>query len=209
MTTKLFDLKPKKHPKQARARVTMEALLDATARILGKGGYAALTTNRVAEVAGVSIGSVYEYFPNKQALLAALTERTLTGIIEEVAKGMDHMLKTPDLQLAYQRWFNVMLDALERRRAVLKVLRQEAPFLAGIPEWKQLNRAMLEIATLGRRQAERAGLAPTQFRDGEASIFLLTTMVGAVIERVALDPPANLSRERLIDTLTEMVVRVL
>src|SRR5687768_803669 len=142
MAIQAFDLKPKKQPKQARAKVTMEALLDATARILSKGGYAALTTNRVAEVAGVSIGSVYEYFPNKQALLAALTERTLAGIIEEVAKGMNQMLQTPDLQLAYRRWFNVMLGALEKRRPVLKVLRQEAPFLSGIPEWKQLNRAM-------------------------------------------------------------------
>ncbi len=184
-------------------------MLDSTARILERGGYGALTTNRVAEVAGVSIGSVYEYFPNKQALLAALTARTLNGIIEEVARGMQEFSHASDLRLAYQSWFGVMLDALEKRRHVLQVLRREAPFLSEIPEWKRVNVAMLEIATLGREQAERRGLAPTRFRDPEASIFLLTTMVGAVIERAALNPPSHLSRERLIETLVEMVLKLL
>lgn len=187
----------------------MEALLDSTARILERGGYSALTTNRVAEVAGVSIGSVYEYFPNKQALLAALTSRTLNGIIEEVAGGMEQFSHTADLKFAYRGWFGVMLDALEKRRHVLQVLQREAPFLSEIPEWKKVNSAMLEIATLGRQQAERRGLAPTKFRDPEASIFLLTAMVGAVIERAALNPPGHLSRERVIDTLVEMVLKLL
>ncbi len=53
----------------------VDAMLEAAARILAAEGYPALNTNRVAEVAGVSVGSVYQYFPNKQALVAALRER--------------------------------------------------------------------------------------------------------------------------------------
>jgi AcrR family transcriptional regulator len=205
---KALDLSAKKQPKQARARATTEALLEATARILEKGGYAALNTNRVAEVAGVSIGSVYEYYPHKQALLAALAARELGAIIEEVARGMATLFQNPDLQHAYRDWFDLMLDSLERRRAVLKVLRREAPFLSEIPEWKRLGSALLQIATHGRRQAEQAGRA-TPFHDPEASMFLLTTMVGAVIERAAFDPPQRLSREQILDSLTEMVLKLL
>ncbi|HEY7903491.1 MAG TPA: helix-turn-helix domain-containing protein, partial [Casimicrobiaceae bacterium] len=53
----------------------MEAILDAAARVFGRDGYAGATTNRIADVAGVSIGSVYQYFPNKDALVVALHAR--------------------------------------------------------------------------------------------------------------------------------------
>ena len=52
--------------------MTVEAILDATARVLVREGYARTSTNRVAAVAGVSIGSLYQYFPNKESLVAAL-----------------------------------------------------------------------------------------------------------------------------------------
>lgn len=67
----------KKLPKQARSRDTVETLIQATTRILEDEGLDRLTTNRVARVAGVSIGSLYQYFPSKEALVAALVERML------------------------------------------------------------------------------------------------------------------------------------
>ena len=65
----------RKRPRQERARVTVDALLDATAQVLIKDGYDGLSTNRVAAVAGVSVGSLYQYFPSKEALVAALLDR--------------------------------------------------------------------------------------------------------------------------------------
>jgi AcrR family transcriptional regulator len=67
--------KPRKTPVQARAKVTWNAILDAAAQVLIKHGYEKATTDRIAQRAGVSIGSVYEYFPNKEAIFAALTLR--------------------------------------------------------------------------------------------------------------------------------------
>src|SRR3954470_9305494 len=66
---------PRKRPRQARSRATVESVLEATARVLVKRGFDGLTTNLVAEAAGVSIGSLYQYFPNKAALVAALIEK--------------------------------------------------------------------------------------------------------------------------------------
>ena len=71
---------PRKMPTQQRSRVTVEVILEAAAHILATKGYAAFTTNRVAEHAGVSIGSLYQYFPNKQSLLIALHARHLAEI---------------------------------------------------------------------------------------------------------------------------------
>jgi AcrR family transcriptional regulator len=66
---------PRKLPRQARSQRTVDTILDAAARVFGRDGYAAATTNRVADVAGVSIGSLYQYFPNKDALMVALHAR--------------------------------------------------------------------------------------------------------------------------------------
>jgi AcrR family transcriptional regulator len=67
-------------PVQTRAQVTVEAVLDAAVKVLKRVGSASLTTNRIAETAGVSIGSVYQYFPNKGAIYLALHERHIAQV---------------------------------------------------------------------------------------------------------------------------------
>lgn len=69
-----LDVKPRKFPRQERARATVEAILQAAAQLLSDVGFEALTTAKVAERAGVSVGSFYQYFPNKQALAAAVID---------------------------------------------------------------------------------------------------------------------------------------
>lgn len=68
-------LKPRKNPLQERSRALVEAILEAGARVLAERGWEAATTARIAEVAGISIGSLYQYFPDKVSLAAALIER--------------------------------------------------------------------------------------------------------------------------------------
>ena len=70
-----IQIKPRKTPRQARSQSTVEAILAAAARVLSRESLAGFNTNRVAEVAGVSVGSLYQYFPNKEALVAALIDR--------------------------------------------------------------------------------------------------------------------------------------
>jgi AcrR family transcriptional regulator len=74
------DSPPRRRPRQRRAQQTVEAILDAVVRILKREGYAAITTNHIAEVAGVSIGSLYQYFPNKSAIFIALHGRHIDEI---------------------------------------------------------------------------------------------------------------------------------
>ncbi|PTX45847.1 TetR/AcrR family transcriptional regulator [Allosediminivita pacifica] len=84
-------LKARKRPVQSRSRVTVDAIFEATIQVLLRDGMSALTTTRVAERAGVSVGTMYQYFPNKQALVYALNERfldTLAGRIEATCGRM-------------------------------------------------------------------------------------------------------------------------
>ena len=74
--------KPRKLPQQDRSRVTVQAILEATTHILTEEGYEKANTNRIAERAGVSIGSLYQYFPNKESLLTALIEQHVNEMLE-------------------------------------------------------------------------------------------------------------------------------
>lgn len=79
MSTRILKGKPapRKSPRQARSRATVEALVEAAARVLSDEGWIGFTANKVAERAGFGVGSLYQYFPNKLALLEAVRERHL------------------------------------------------------------------------------------------------------------------------------------
>ena len=77
-------LEPRKSPVQARSTASVHAILEATIQVLLKVGKERLTTTRVASRAGVSVGTLYQYFPNKSALLQAVLKRHLAGVTEAV-----------------------------------------------------------------------------------------------------------------------------
>src|SRR5882757_8447655 len=71
----------RKEPRQARSRATVEAIVQAGAHVLGDRGWSGFTTNEVASVAGASIGSLYQYFPNKLALIAAIRRKHFDDVL--------------------------------------------------------------------------------------------------------------------------------
>ncbi|MFL9506838.1 TetR/AcrR family transcriptional regulator [Acinetobacter baumannii] len=79
---------PRKRPRQARSVATFEAILEAAARILESLGFARFNTNAVAELAGVSIGSLYQYFPSKDALIVELIRRERAELSKRIVKAI-------------------------------------------------------------------------------------------------------------------------
>jgi AcrR family transcriptional regulator len=102
----LLKLEPRKTPQQGRSVATVEAIHDATIQVLLKNGADRLTTVRVAQRAGVSVGTLYQYFPNKQALLFAVLERHLLL----VSKAVEDACATNHFQP-----LEVMVDELVNR----------------------------------------------------------------------------------------------
>ncbi len=87
----IATLEPRKTPRQARSTASVEAILQATVQVLLRDGRAKLTTTRVAERAGVSVGTLYQYFPNKSSLLQALLKEHLDGValaVETACEGV-------------------------------------------------------------------------------------------------------------------------
>jgi AcrR family transcriptional regulator len=80
--------RPRKAPKQARSLETVKVIVEAAARILERDGFEGFSTNAVAERAGVSIGSLYQYFPSKEALIGALIVRETSQLIDDAEAAM-------------------------------------------------------------------------------------------------------------------------
>jgi AcrR family transcriptional regulator len=94
------ELKPRKIPRQARAEATVGAIFEATIQVLLAEGERRLTTTRVAERAGVSVGTMYQYFPHKQALLYAVLEAHLAHVAAAVEAACEHHRGHPIAEMA-------------------------------------------------------------------------------------------------------------
>jgi AcrR family transcriptional regulator len=99
---------PRKTPRQDRSRRTVERILEAAARIFHEQGYSGATTNDIADEAEVSVGSLYQYFPNKDALLVALT----TQHIEDTTAGLADLLSGLDAEAGFDRILRTVVGFL-------------------------------------------------------------------------------------------------
>jgi AcrR family transcriptional regulator len=178
-------------------------MLDATARLLETTGFAALTTNHVADLAGVSIGSLYEYFPDKETLVAELTRRTIREILVEVGDGLKDAAGLGG-EAGLRRGIGVLFDAVERRRDLVRELWQ-LPYLATLSEFQELPKVTVALT----RQLSPAFAKRRALKNLEASSWLLTVMVGNAVVHGAAARPRSLSRKEVEDTLARMLALLL
>ena len=193
-----------KKPSQGRSQATYDSILDAAARLLERDGYAALTTNHVARAAGVAIGSLYEYFASKDAIVAEVVRRTVREVASEIAQSFAHSLSV-GMEQGLRPLIRAMFAAVEQRAKLVRALSTSVPFLSEIEEVRELPNVMLSIARQGIPGARSAWLK----RDPEAATYLLTVMVAAgVVESVA-SRPGHLELRQLEESLLDLLQRVL
>ena len=190
----------RRRPQQRRARDTVEAVLDAVIRLLKREGSAAITTNRIAEVAGVSIGSLYQYFPDKQSIFTALHTRHVEQIdrviqrtlVEHAASSMEELLRA---------MIEAMIDAHTTDPELYELLLSAVPHKAdGTREFAvRLHGAFL--LALSARAYELKN-----HRDLNRAAFIVTNMVEALSHGAVLRRPATLS---LAEAKEEVVKAVL
>src|SRR5215510_5260165 len=117
---------PRKSASQKRSRLTVDALLEATARVLVKEGYDRASTNRIAEVAGVSVGSLYQYFPSKEALVAAVIDRHMGEMLQLVRDALLEAASHP-VERGVRKLVTVMIDAHRVDPRLHRVLQEQIP----------------------------------------------------------------------------------
>ena len=195
---------PRKRPRQARSKATVDTILEATTRVLVKQGFDGLSTNAVASAAGVSIGSLYQYFPNKEALVLALIDRHVEEMNAAILAELTRVAKLPLAEAA-----RCVVELTIRAHAVdpelHRVLTEQVPRIGKLARLREMDEICHRMVA-GLLAARRDEIA---IRDPDISAFILVSAIESVVHRAALLYPQKLKDPRLVDETTLMVTRYL
>jgi AcrR family transcriptional regulator len=198
---------PRKSASQERSRLTVDALLEATTRVLIKEGYDRASTNRIAEVAGVSIGSLYQYFPSKEALVAAVIDRHTQEISEVTRDAMVKAAARP-IEAAAREFVSVAIDAHRVNPKLHGVLAEQIPRVGRLENIEANVRDGYALVR-GYLEAHRDEI---DVEDLDLAAFVVVTTVEALTHAAVLRRPDILTDEkagRFVDDVTRLVVRYL
>ncbi|HEV8550822.1 MAG TPA: TetR/AcrR family transcriptional regulator [Polyangiaceae bacterium] len=192
----------RKLPRQARAQATVGAILEATVQILDREGLDAATMARIAEVAGVSVGSIYQYFPHRDAILHALQdrefERALKLIQELLADG--NLTQTPEQTVTtVVRGLALLYRSCPGLHRVLAI---EGLRVTKADRVHAFDLRVIEIV----RHFLRATSAPTRAKSIDAAAFVVFQSVRATMLAWMLERPPGLDEETLIREVVDLVL---
>jgi AcrR family transcriptional regulator len=195
---------PRKKPRQERSQATVEAILSATARVLCSTGYDHASTNRIALAAGVSVGSLYQYFPSKEALVAALVEKHTDQMMSLLRAKLAEVALAP-LPVAVRTMIEAMFDAHAVDPKLHKVLIEQVPRIGRLEKLVDMDHE-IEVLLAAYLQARANEL---RRQDVGAAAIVLVHLVESVTHHAVLTELPASRRRALSDELTDMVLRYL
>lgn len=199
MENQITSNSKRRAPNQARARDKLELIYEASIRILNKQGLEGLTTNRIAEVAGISIGTLYQYFSNKQEILVALGQREIEATVAKISELFFQPNAEPDKLRLLVRAF---LSAFDGRHQVRKILLDIALTQQGILGLDQSVSKVTKFVSspMAAQFFENASLLT------EMDVFVLSSAVTGVI-RSALVTNIDLMSQRGLEDKIVILIR--
>jgi len=195
---------PRNQPRQSRSRVTVDAILAAAVRVLEREGADAATTSRVAEVAGVSVGTLYQYFANRDAILNALQDREFSRATELLTGILGRSERAANADVA-RAVVQALLESYRAAPALHRVLAVEG--LRVTPTERVLAFDGRAIATI-RAFLSLPGLGMRR-RNLDAAAFVIYQAVRATMLAYLLETPAGLDDQTLVDELTDLILSYL
>ena len=199
-TRQTIEIKRRK-PRQARAGETVAAILEATAQILEAGGLAAFTTNAVAERAGVSIGTLYQYFADKNAVLRTLAERELQAALARVARALKGEIDS-SIEGRVRAMVRAIVDAFEgrlrARRAVVQAVLSQGP-----------NDMLAPIAAFITRAGAHVGEQRVFANLDQEQIFVVSRALMGTIRAAVLEEQPFFKSHAFEDELVRLVLSYL
>lgn len=193
----------RKPPQQSRSRVTVTTILDAAVRIMDQEGADAATTTRIAEVAGVSVGTLYQYFGNRDSILDALQDREFERATEFMLRVLAERGGAPQ-QIA-RRVIEGLLELYAACPALHRLLVVEG--LRVTPTARVQAFDMRMVSAL-RAFFAHAGL-PIRRQNHDVAAFVIYNSVRATMLARLLENPAGLDDAALVEELSDLVVSYL
>jgi AcrR family transcriptional regulator len=192
---------PRKLPQQDRSRITVDAILEATTHILTEEGYDKANTNRIAERAGISIGSLYQYFPNKESLIAALMEQHSNEIATLVESKLQDLFDAP-LEAAIPELVKAVIAAHAINPRLHQVLNEEIPRSERLQQMQKADKRIAELL--------RAYL--TRWRDRihpqnlEITVFILSRTVESLCHSAVIENPSFVSNSQFEQDVSNLLL---
>ena len=193
--------RPRKKPLQARSREMVETILEASARVFVKHGYSKATTNRIAEAAGISVGSLYQYFPSKDAIAVELLRRyreSLVALVHEHLSGVG----ADGFEGVVRALIRALLRAEGINPALHRVLIEQVLRTGARAEILGFEEKVEGLLASALRSADGA----LGVRDADVAAFLLVRSVLGAVHAAVVDRP-SVNGPALVDELTRMIVR--
>ena len=193
--------KLRRTPRQTRAQQTVDFILEAAAYILSEEGIQGFTTNRVAERAGVNIASLYQYFPNKSAILEELQARHIAAPAEAYAQSLDRLRDLP-LEAAVRAIVDVVLDMHAREPAMHKL------FLETLPRQTRHRNDHSEQERIAKLTAL---LAPKSRASGrpDMTMFITRHVLRSVVHEAVCERPDWLLDREFREEIVKLIVNYL
>jgi len=189
-------LVPRKIPAQARSRATVDAIIQAATYILTEAGWDGLTTNAIAERAGVNIGSLYQFFPNKEAVIAEVQRRHAAETRADLRQVLERLAEQDSLRGMLTLIVEMLIDEHRIAPAVHKAISDELPpALQCMQEDTELLRAQFTAALMPFM---------TNVPDPKLATYIMSIAAHAVIHAVTAEQPELLDGPALVAELTTL-----
>lgn len=189
-----------KVPRQLRSKEMVHAILDGAMHLIQREGVEHFTTNRVAEVAGVSVGSLYQYFASKEMILSGIIER---GVLDVDLKVRDAVRSGADVEPAvlFRRLLTLLLVALEPYGDLLAEILSMTPVLSGtgiaaVLETR-LSDALRDFLVMNSERYRLRGGPPALYTTVNGAIFVTLKWLA--------ERPTFVSRDELVETFVEQI----
>jgi AcrR family transcriptional regulator len=190
----------RRKPVQERSRAMVERILDAAVRVLSTAGYGQMSTNRVAAEAGVSVGSLYRYFADKDEIFAELRARTTDEIMRDLTDTVTRAAGQPP-RIGVRAVVAALVASLQRREAVIRALVNEVPMGTQSNVLPDIERSLAQLTRLYAAQ-HAPGIPPAEL---DARIYLAMGITLNSCLRIALEKPAELDEDHLVDLVAAML----
>lgn len=197
----MSKLSPRKEPQQERSKATVDSLVEAAAELLIEEGFHKASTNKIAERAGVSVGSLYQYFPNKEALIAAVVEDFGDRQFEVLASTLQEIVEAP-LDEAVESLIGAMLEAKLLEPELSRVLFEQLPQVGQIDvlrDWTDRACQVVEMALRARSEE-------IEVRNVEIAAFVLVSTCHGIVHTAVVQRPDLLEDGTLAHETAQLIL---
>lgn len=201
MTTDKIDLEMKKVPRQARSKATVEAIIQSCKLLLLEQGYNPLTTNDIARVAGVSIGSVYEYFPGKEAVVTAMVRELIESYFKKLKSEITSKHNN-NYETAMRHWIGLLFKLVQENKRLLQVLLFEVPYSLRIVPVDSIKAELFTLVMQGAARSQnqyKLNVTPEV-------LYLISTTTAGTLTGLVFAPSPHIESEKVLNELSNKIV---